>query len=403
MRKRLVIIAVLLVVVSFAAGHQLGLRGYTAAADEFPKVTLSREVSAQTLDFALFWEVWDSIHQRYFDPSRINDAALVFGAIKGMVAAVGDPYTVFLTPEENRVTGEDLSGNFDGVGIQIGFRGSQLAVIAPLPGSPAEQAGVRAGDFIVAIADEQKGIERGTVGISLPEAVQIIRGPAGSTVALTLTREGVDGTITAEVERRSIDVPSVLLNFEGEEENVAHLRLLRFGGSTQKEWDDAVVEILQREGLRGIVLDLRNNPGGFLQGAIDLSADFLETGSTVVIEERSNGQRQEFVTEKIGRLKNRDLVVLVNAGSASASEILAGALRDNISTLILGVNSFGKGTIQDREELERGVGLHVTVAKWLTPAGVWLNEKGIIPDVTIEDDAQTPEDEQFEAAIEQII
>jgi len=403
MRKRLVIIAVLLVVVSFAAGHQLGLRGYTAAADEFPKVTLSREVSAQTLDFALFWEVWDSIHQRYFDPSRINDAALVFGAIKGMVAAVGDPYTVFLTPEENRVTGEDLSGNFDGVGIQIGFRGSQLAVIAPLPGSPAEQAGVRAGDFIVAIADEQKGIERGTVGISLPEAVQIIRGPAGSTVALTLTREGVDGTITAEVERKSIDVPSVLLSFEGEGENVAHLRLLRFGGSTQKEWDDAVVEILQREGLRGIVLDLRNNPGGFLQGAIDLSADFLETGSTVVIEERSNGQRQEFVTEKIGRLKNRDLVVLVNAGSASASEILAGALRDNISTLILGVNSFGKGTIQDREELERGVGLHVTVAKWLTPAGVWLNEKGIIPDVTIEDDAQTPEDEQFEAAIEQII
>lgn len=385
----------------FAAGYALGYDGYKADVNGV-KVNISRSIpeERQNVDFALFWQVWDTLEESYFDGARIDDANLVWGAIKGMVSAVGDPYTVFLTPSENKVTQEDLSGSFEGVGIQIGFKGSQLAVVAPLPDSPAEEAGIEAGDIIFGIMDAEKDIERGTEGMTLPEAVQLIRGKRGTTVTLSLLREGSDTPLVLDVVRREINVPSVTLKFVGENESVAHLKVLKFGGDTLSEWNEAVIAIQQKQNLAGIIIDVRNNPGGYLQGAVDLSSEFMTDGDVVVVEEYANGSKNEFFVKKPGRLTREKLVLLVNGGSASASEILAGALRDTKKVPIVGQASFGKGTVQEAKQLDGNTGLHVTVARWLTPSGFWVNEGGLVPDYEVGDNPETSEDEQLTRAIE---
>lgn len=386
----------------FSSGYLLGHKGYKASIDTLPEVTITREVPAeqQTLDFTLFWKVWDALDTKYFDKSKLIASEMVYGAIKGMVAAVGDPYTVFLPPSENRVVQEDLQGSFEGVGIQIGFKGTQLAVISPLPGSPAEEAGVKAGDFIIGIKDERKGIDRGTVGITLPEAVQAIRGPADSTATLTLLRGNEETPVVVDIVRAGIDVPSITRSFVGEAENIIHIKLLKFSAETLDEWEQIVIEILKKPEVEGIVLDVRNNPGGFLQGAVDLASEFLDNGSIVVTEEISDGRKEEFRVEKIGRLRNRKLVLLVNGGSASASEILAGALRDHKAIKLIGETTFGKGTIQEPQQVDGGAGLHITIARWLTPSGFWVDEGGLEPDIEVADDPETEEDEQLQEAIQ---
>jgi carboxyl-terminal processing protease len=397
--------AIFVVIVSlgiFSGGYLLGVKGYKGSIQEFPRVILTREVPEDkgTLDFSLFWKVWDTLNAAYFDKAKLIPANMVYGAIEGMVSAIGDPYTVFLPPDENKVVQEDLKGTFEGVGIQIGFKGNQLAVIAPLPGSPAEEVGIKAGDFIMGIKDEEKGIETGTVGMSLTDAVEAIRGPAGSKVTLSLLREGSDEPIVVEVTRAAIEIPSVELSFE-EEGRVAHLRLLKFGGETNAEWEVAVAEILKRPEVTGIVLDLRNNPGGYLQGAVDIAGDFLKTGKVVVIEERA-GVKDEYVVEEVGRFLSTPLVVLVNEGSASASEILAGAIKDNKRGKIVGEVTFGKGTIQEPQQVNGGAGLHITIARWLTPNETWVNDTGLKPDVEVTDDPNTEDDEQLQEAIAQL-
>lgn len=411
---RNVILAVLLLSFVFTIGYFLGNRGYVIKNEGPVNVTISRELprDKSDLDFSLFWRIWDTVSEKYLDKAKIVPSEMIYGAIKGMVAAIGDPYTVFLTPKENRVVSEDLQGSFEGIGIQIGFKGTQLAVIAPLPDSPAEKEGIKAGDFIVGIKDEASHIDRGTIGISLPEAVQAIRGPKGTKVTLLILREGEPEPKTFEITRTNLEVPSVVLKFVGENESIAHLKLLKFGAETDGEWGKAVSEInakckmLTAERVIpkkcGIVLDLRNNPGGYLQGAVDTASEFLKSGLTVVIEESSDGTKSEFKVGKIGRLQKVGLVVLVNEGSASASEILAGALRDHDRAKIVGEKTFGKGTIQEPLELENGAGLHITTARWLTPNGTWVNEKGLEPDVKIEDKADTEKDEQLEEAIKML-
>jgi len=398
---RYLILAVIVLAATFSAGYLIGFKGYQGSLAEFPKVTITRELppDKKDLDFSLFWRVWDTINTSYFDKEKVIPANMVYGAIEGMVSALGDPYTVFLPPDKNRVVQEDLLGSFDGIGIQIGFKGNQLAVIAPLPNSPSEKAGIEAGDFIVGIKDEAKGIERGTVGISITDAVSAIRGPAGTIVTLTLLREGQEEPIVVDVVRESIDVPSVTLTFVGDDENIAQVRLLKFGGETEAEWEEAVIEILKKQSLKGIVLDLRNNPGGYLQGAVDIASEFMKTGRVVVIEERGE-QKSEYVVEKIGRFPNTPLVVLVNQGSASASEILAGALRDDKKVKLVGEKTFGKGTIQEPQQVDGGAGLHITVARWLTPSGVWVDGEGLTPDFELEDNGETDEDEQLQKGIE---
>lgn len=389
-------------VVVFSAGFFAGGGSLAVSFKGKPKVTIDRTlpVSHQDIDFSLFWRVWDRLSESYFDKEKLDSANMVYGAISGMVSAVGDPYTVFLSPEENKLVEDDLEGNFDGVGIQIGFRGTQLAVIAPLPGTPAEEAGVKAGDFIVGIKDEKKDVDMGTVGITLPEAVKAIRGPAGSKVTLMLLREGVDDPIEVEIKRASIDVPSVILSFVGDDSEIARIQILKFGGSTNGEWDKTIKDIVKNQKVKYVIVDVRNNPGGFLQGSVDIASEFVDSGKTVVIQEMANGKREEFTAMGLSRLKGYPTVMLVNKGSASASEILAGALRDIRGLKLIGETTFGKGTIQEPQELDGGAGLHITIAKWLTPKGTWVNEKGLDPDIKVEDNPDTAEDEQLQKAID---
>lgn len=395
----LIIIAIVLL---FGSGYYLGYSAYKVDLKTFPKVTISRglPVDKTNLDFSLFWQVWDNLTAKYYDKEKINSSEMIYGAIKGMVASLGDPYTVFLPPSENKVVNEDLSGSFEGVGIQIGFKGTQLAVVTPLPGSPAEKEGIKPGDFIIGIKDEGKGIERGTVGISLPEAVEIIRGKAGTKITLTLLREGINEPLVITMTRQKIDVPTITLSYVGEGGSIAYLKLLKFGSETETEWQKAVKEIVAKKETKGLVLDLRSNPGGYLQGAVDTASEFLKLGSTVVTEEGGDKTQASYKVERVGLLQNMSVVVLINQGSASASEILAGALRDDKKIKLVGETSFGKGTIQEPEDLEGGSGIHITIAKWLTPSGYWVNEKGLEPDVKIEDDPKTTEDEQLQKAIE---
>lgn len=399
-KLRTVILIIIVIGMSASTGYFFGRKGFLASFSHFPVVTISRQTPPEkSVDFSLFWNVWDSLDENYYDKTKIIDSEMVYGAIEGMVSALGDPYTVFLPPSENKVVQEDLSGKFEGVGIQIGFKNGQLAVIAPLPSSPAEENGILAGDYIVGIKDELKDIDGGTVDMTLPEAVRIIRGPAGTTVTLSLLRNGNEEPIVVDIIRRKIDVPSIILAYDGPDKNIAHMRIIKFVAETKSEWDEAILEIIKNPEIKGVVLDLRNNPGGYLQSSVDIASEFLSNGSVVVTEEMADGEKYDFLVERIGKLLNVPTVVLINEGSASASEILAGALRDVKNSQLVGETSFGKGTIQEPQQLNNGAGLHITVSKWLTPSGFWVNDGGLIPDIEIVDNIETPEDEQLQEAI----
>jgi carboxyl-terminal processing protease len=399
---RKLIIFLVIVMGVFSLGYILGNKGYEATLQKGLRFEISREnpIGKEKIDFSLFWRVWDTLEKSYFDKSKINYSKMVYGAISGLVSSLGDPYTAFLPPTENKLVEEDLSGSFEGVGIQIGFKGTQLAVIAPLPGTPAEKAGLKAGDYIIGIKDESKKIDMGTMGISAQDAVQVIRGKSGTKVTLALLREGSNEPLVVELTRAKVDVPSVILTYVGEEEKIARIQLLKFGEDTDKEWDKAISEILKNQNITKVILDLRNNPGGYLEQAVDIAGEFVERGETIVKEDRGGGLTKNYPTERVGLLLKIPMVVLVNGGSASASEILAGALKDIKKVILVGEKTFGKGTIQEPLQLESGAGLHITVARWLTPGGVWVNDKGLEPDVLIEDDVNTSADEQLNKAIE---
>lgn len=386
-------------------GWRIGRNDLSAGQVIRAVVDRSQPAEKKTIDMSLYWRVWDKLGEIYLTKEDLKPQEMVWGAIKGMTGSLGDPYTVFLAPEQNKETKEELDGAFEGVGIQLGFKDGRLAVIAPLAGMPAEAVGVRAGDLILHIKDEGKGIDVDTADMSLPEAVKIIRGPRRTPVKLTLLHEGGTETVEVEIIRDTIVVKSVELDWVGDNQEVARLRLLRFGGRTEAEWNEVVGEILKHQPLKGVVLDLRNNPGGYLQGAVRYAGEFLEIGLIVVKQEDAQGGIETYSVNHKGRLLKQPLVVLINQGSASSSEIMAGALRDHGRAKLVGSRTFGKGTIQEAIELGEGAGLHVTTAKWLLPGGQWVNEtEGIEPEIEVEDDKETEDiDEQLQKAIEAVL
>ncbi len=399
-------------VFSFGLGYkssELGVR--VKLRDRSPRVEIKREIPEdKPQDFSLFWTVWDTLEETFLDKSALVSNKMIYGAIKGLTASLGDPYTVFLPPKENKEAKEDLDGSFEGVGMQLGFKDEdKLAVIAPLRGMPAEGAGIKAGDLILRIVDEEKKVDRDTMGISLPEAVNLIRGPKGSIVKLTLLHEGEKEPYVAEIKRGIIIVSSVELEIiDKEEGKVAYLKLLRFGDRTSSEWDKAVEEILIKEsGLRGVILDVRNNPGGYLSGSVFIASEFLDKG-VVVKQESSSGKKESFSVdpkEKQGKLLKIPLVVLVNEGSASASEIVAGALQYYNRAKVVGAKTFGKGTIQEAQDVgTEGAGLHVTTARWLLPNDENIDRQGIRPDFEVKTETEETEDDlQLEKAIEVLL
>lgn len=370
----------------------------------------SKNTDKGTIDFSLFWDTWEELERKYVDKKKIDTKKMFYGAIKGMVAAVDDPYTFFLTPEENKQSKDDLGGKFEGIGAQLGLKENKIVIIAPLKESPAEKAGVRAGDFIVKVDGQS------TKGWSLPQAVSKIRGNKGTKVTLTLSRDSKEFELA--IIRDSIIVSSVELTLESSSsckkdcKKVAYLKLNQFGENTNDEWDEAINTVknwYQNKTIHGMVLDLRDNPGGYLDSAIYLASDFLPKGDVVVKQESSTDESKKYLVSRSGQLLNIPLVVIINKGSASASEILAGALRDHKRAKLIGEKSFGKGSVQEALDLKDGAGLHVTVAKWILPNGEWINSKGIEPNMTVENQFKEGNtlsrnnDKQLETAVVEVL
>lgn len=392
----------LVAVVFFAIGFVSGQKKIEITRRNFvPHVTVENQVppQEQTIDFSLMWEVLETLPEKYLDKTAISGQKLLYGAISGMVRSLGDPYTAFLDPKQNEAVKAELAGSYEGVGIQIGFnKQKRLVVIAPLAGSPAQDAGLLPRDLILKIGDRE------TFDLTLPEAVDLIRGPAGTRVKLTLQHDDEDESYEREITRAKITVKSVEAQFKDTARGkIAVVKVSRFGETTDSEWDSAVNR-LQLEGAVGVIVDMRNNPGGLLASAVHLGSEFIS--GTIVKQEFADGTIRELASDHRGELTSIPLVVLVNDGSASASEIFAGAMQDARRGKVVGEKTFGKGTVQDAVDLTGGSGLHVTIAKWLTPRGTSINGDGITPDVIIEqtaEDREADRDPQLEKALELIV
>lgn len=352
---------------------------------------VSSQQGQRQFAFPTFWEAWDALHENYI--SSLDDKNLFYGAVAGMVRATGDPYTVFSTPEDAKQFQETLSGQFSGVGIEIGVEGGLVKVIAPLAGSPAEQAGVLAGDIIIGVDDTAI-----TPDMTLDEVVQKIRGPLGSTVVLKVVHQGEDEPVDISVRRDTIQIESVRSSVEN---GIAHISLLSFNGDTTDQFA-SISRQLQQQNIQGIILDVRNNPGGFLQTSVDIASFFLEQGTEVVSEEGRKEGKEVYKTKGRPILADIPLVILVNEGSASASEILAGALADQRGVPIIGTKTFGKGSVQELITLKDGSSIRVTVAKWFTPSGRSIDDEGIAPTIEVKDNRDTEEDEVLQRALEEL-
>jgi len=349
----------------------------------------------EDINFSLFWEAWQKIQQTYIEPGKIDIQKMIYGAIEGMVKSLGDPHTVFFTPEENKKFLEDVSGRFEGIGAEIGIKKGQLQVISPLEGTPAQEAGLRAGDKILKIG------ETFSADLTVDQAVDLIRGPKGTEVTLTILRDEWDNSKDIKIKRAVIEVPS--LKWELKEGDIAYIKLYQFSEKVSSDFIWAAMDILNSPAKK-IVLDLRNNPGGYLEMAQDIAGWFLKKGDIVVIED-FGGKKDQDIYKADGNAKFLDypMVILINQGTASASEILASALRDDRAIKIIGETSFGKGSVQELEKLTDDSSLKITVARWLTPKGDLIEGKGLEPDVKVEmteEDYNQGKDPQLDKAIE---
>jgi len=396
-----IILALALIIFVFGSGYKVG--EYV----QLKNLNYSLSQQAKNLDFSLFWEAWNKLENKYIDKSKLDTKKMYYGAIKGMVAAVEDPYTFFLSPEENKQSKDDLGGKFDGIGAQLGLKDNQVVIISPLRNSPAEKVGLKAGDIIVKVDDKE------IKGLSLTQVVSQIRGKRGTTVKLKILRnsQALDFTIT----RDQIIVPPVELSLEKPLNcqkdcyQVAYLKLNQFGDNTNTQWDQAVATIKKQweaEQIKGLVLDLRSNPGGYLESSVYLAGEFLPMGKVVVKQQSTVLENKDYVVNRKGQLQDIPLAILIDQGSASAAEILAGALKDYKRASLIGEKTFGKGSVQEPLDLKDGAGLHITVAKWILPNGNWINGKGIEADIKVKNvikDGNTltrETDLQLEKAIE---
>lgn len=349
----------------------------------------------EDINFSLFWESYHKIKEKFVDNNKIDTQEIIYGAISGMVKSLDDPYTVFFSPKDTKRFTEDVKGVFEGVGMEIGIRKGQLQVIAPLEGTPAQKAGLLAGDKILKVDDDS------TAEITIEEAVDLIRGPRGTDVVLTIYREDWQESKEITITRGVIEVPSLRWELL-ENDSIVYLKLYQFSQKAGFDFRKAVFEILDTPPKK-IIIDLRNNPGGYLEIAQEIAGWFLEKGELVVVEEFGDGSKIEYKANGNPAFLDYKVVVLINEGSASGSEILAGALRDNRNILLIGEKSFGKGSVQELVELREGSSLKITVAKWLTPDGHLITEIGLEPDIEVKmtiEDYKEDRDPQLNKAIE---
>lgn len=380
-------LAVLFASATFFSGLQLGAG--TGLQASLGSLFSDNTTPDESVDMSEFWQVWNLLEEKFVSSAssseEVDKTARLHGAIQGLVNSYGDPYTVFLPPVQATQFEEDISGNFSGVGMEVGIREGVITVIAPLPDTPAEKSGILSGDMIIRIDDVS------TEGMSIDEAVRLIRGEKGTEVRLTLLHKGAEEFTEVSVVRDTILIPTIKTE---KRDDVFIIRLYSFNAIAEAEMQEALREYTE-SGTRKLILDLRGNPGGFLSASVDIASFFLPVGKVVVSENFGDGEKVELYRSSGKTLKSftsdftpERMVVLVDGGSASASEILAGALQEHGVAKLIGAQTFGKGSVQELVELADGSSLKVTIARWFTPNGVSISEGGLTPDIVVE---RTPE------------
>lgn len=379
-RSRLYFVSSLTLAIVLAGflGYLIGNKNLELNANHIPELVNRNLGAPDDIDFSLFWQAYDKLKQNYL--GQIDAQKLLYGAITGGFNSVGDPYTVFLSPDDTKSLNSDLTGELEGVGLKMGILDNVPAVIAPLPGSPAQKAGLKPKDKIVKVDNQS------TQDMTLDAVVARIRGKAGTEVVLTILREGETQTRDIKITRAQINVQTVEVTYQND---IAIVSINEFGTDTSSEFDKAAKEISDKN-INKVVIDLRDNPGGLLDSAISVAGQIFPQ-DTLVTYEQGRDYKNELKTSGDGLLKNAKISVIVNAGSASASEILAGAIKDHNRGKLIGQKTFGKGTVQQLEPLSSGSSAKITVAKWLTPNGQNIDKNGIEPDISVKE----PDNIQF--------
>lgn len=397
-RYKYTAISIFLIGAVFAVGFYVG----RANVSQTLKVSVLNATSTESVDMAPFWKAWSILEERFAPPSSttppVSSEDKLWGSIVGLAASYNDPYTVFFPPVETKVFEEEISGSFGGVGMEIDVTNGVLTVIAPLKNTPAFKAGVKPGDRILSIDGKP------STDMTTEEAVKLIRGEIGTKVAITFVREGED-PVTKEIVRDSIQIPTVETKLLPE--NVFVIELYNFSANSPTLFRQGLREFVE-SGTDKLIIDLRNNPGGYLEAALDMASWFLPTGKVVVTEDFGEGKEKREYRSKGYDIFTDELkmVILVNRGSASASEILAGALREYDKAVLVGEKTFGKGSVQELVSLTSDTSLKITVAHWLTPLGNSISANGIIPDVEVEittENTKEGADPQLSAAVKYLL
>lgn len=377
-------LSIIFVIASFGAGILVGeglyarrnVLGADGQIDIAKVIEFNRTTNhSDSVEFDQFWQVWDKVKQNYVK-QPVNDTDLFYGAIQGMVYGLGDPYSIYFPPKAASDFSKSLSGEFSGIGAEIGIKNGELVIIAPLPETPAAKAGLRPGDKILAID------KKPAAGMDVETAVENIRGSATSSVVLTILRTGVEKPTDYSIHRAKINIPAVI--YETKPGNIAYLRIMQFNERTVPDLSN-YIDQLKANKVKGVIIDLRNNPGGYLDSAVAMASEWIPNGA-IVSEKFSAGNENIHQTQGDHRLVGMKTVVLVNGGSASASEIVAGALQDYKVATLMGEKTYGKGSVQEFETLPDGSALKVTVAEWYTPNGNNINNTGVTPDVEVKED-----------------
>lgn len=360
---------------------------------EVPDLTAFDDIKG--VDFSPFWVAWNELNKKYVDKTKLDDQKRVWGAIQGMVNAVGDPYTTFFPPEESKMFQENISGDFEGVGMEIAVRQGQLMIVSPLKGTPADKAGIKAGDKIIKIDDTI------TNDMTADQAARLIRGPRGTSVTLTILRDSKDKPLEITITRDVIKIPAI--NTESKSGGIFVIELYNFSGNSATAFREALREFIL-SGNNKLILDLRNNPGGYLEYAVENASWFLPAGEDIVIEKFGNGDETPYKSKGYDIFNDLPMVILVNEGTASASEIMAGALQEYGIAKLVGEKTFGKGSVQELVQITPDTSLKITIAKWLTPVKKHsISDEGLEPDFDVkftEEDLKQDRDPQMEKALE---
>ena len=359
----------------FVGGIYVGY-SHRSYAERVADVSGSQAPSDVNADFAPFWKVWETIDEKYPDAKSVSSQDRVYGAIKGLVASLGDPYSVYFPPQDSKNFADNINGSFEGIGMEVGMKDNLLTVVAPIKGSPSDLAGIKSGDVISKINGAA------TATMSVDQAVDLIRGTKGTSVVLTVVRDGA-APMDITVVRDTINIPMIDNKDLGN--GVYQISLYEFGTNSSADFANAVTAF-KASGDTKLIIDLRGNPGGYLDAAVDIASMILPQGDLIVTESYGNNKPDDVYRSKgYGTIdpKKTKITILVDGGSASAAEILSGALQENGDATLIGEKTYGKGSVQELINVTSDTTLKLTIAKWLTPNGTWISKKGIEPDIVV--------------------